>query len=273
MSPSQANYYLPIHLRSLIWQFARREVLAKYRGSLLGLGWSFLTPLLMLLVYTFVFREVFNARWPAASGINATDSNLSFALQVYAGMIVFNFFSEVMGRAPRLILDQPNLVKKVVFPVEVLSWVAVLAAGFHFLVNLAVLLVAILSMSGSLPVALLALPLVVITFIPLLLGLAWFLASLGVFLRDIGQLIGMILTALMFLSPIFYPVQAIPEQWRPLLAANPLTVPIEQFKGIVLEGLWPDWQTLILYLLFSSAVCWMGAQWFRVTRKGFADVI
>jgi lipopolysaccharide transport system permease protein len=272
LTPSQANYYLPFHLRSLIWQFARREVLAKYRGSLLGLGWSFLTPLLMLLVYTFVFREVFNARWPAAD-INAPDTNLSFALQVYAGMIVFNFFAEVMGRAPRLVLDQPNLVKKVVFPVEVLSWVAVLAAGFHFLVNLAVLLAAILLTSGSLPIALIALPLVVITFIPLLLGFAWFLASLGVFLRDIGQLIGMIMTALMFLSPIFYPAQAIPEKWRPLLTANPLTVPIEQFRGIVLEGLWPNWQTLSLYLLFGSIVCWMGAQWFRVTRKGFADVI
>ncbi len=269
---SLASYFLPLRLRSLIWQFARREVLSRYRGSLLGLGWSFLTPLLMLAVYTFVFREVFNARWPSSAPGNG-DSDFTFALQVYAGLIVFNFFAEVLGRAPRLVLDQPNLVKKVVFPLEILPWVAILAALFHLAVNLVVLLGAVLLVNHSLPITLLALPLVIAVFIPLLLGLTWLLAALGVFLRDIGQLIGMVLTALMFLSPVFYPAQSLPERWRPLLAFNPLTQPIEQLRRVTLEGLWPNWLVLGGYAMLALMTAWLGARWFAATRKGFADVI
>lgn len=267
------HYFLPLGLRSLIWQFARRDVLARYRGSLLGLGWSFLTPLLMLAVYTFVFREVFNARWPAAPSGQGGDEDLAFALQVYAGLIVFNLFAEVMGRAPRLVLDQPNLVKKVVFPLEILPWVSILAALFHLAINLAVLLGATLLATHRLPPTLLALPLVVAAFVPLLLGLAWLLASLGVFLRDIGQVIGMLITALMFLSPVFYPAQALPAHWQPLAALNPLTFPIETVRLVALDGVWPDWGQLGGYALCAVLIGWLGARWFAATRKGFADVI
>jgi lipopolysaccharide transport system permease protein len=272
LSSTLSQYFFPLRQYSLIWQFARREVLSRYRGSLLGLGWSFLTPLLMLAVYTFVFREVFNARWPSAIS-GSGDSDFAFALQVYTGLIVFNLFAEMMGRAPRLILDQPNLVKKVVFPLEILPWVAILAAVFHLVVNLSVLLAAVLLINHSLPITLLALPLVIAVFVPMLLGLSWLLAALGVFLRDIGQLIGMVLTALMFLSPVFYPAQSIPERWRPLLAFNPLTQPIEQLRRVVLEGLWPDWVALGGYAVVAIVAAWLGARWFAVTRKGFADVI
>lgn len=269
-----STYFLPFRLGSLIWQFARRDVLARYRGSLLGLGWSFLTPLLMLAVYTFVFREVFNARWPAGAqtGLGG-DSNVAFALQVYAGLVVFNLFSEVAGRAPRLVLDQPNLVKKVVFPLEVLPWVAVLAALFHLATNLVVLGGVTLAIRGSLPPSVLALPLVIASILPLLLGLCWLLASLGVFLRDISQVIGMVMTALMFLSPVFYPAQALPERWQPILSINPLTLPIEQIRRIMLDGLWPDWHALALYSMGALSICWLGARWFALTRKGFADVL
>lgn len=269
-----SSYFLPFRRRSLIWQFARRDVLARYRGSLLGLGWSFLTPLLMLAVYTFVFREVFNARWPAREqGGLGGDSNVAFALQVYAGLIVFNLFAEVMNRSPRLVLDQPNLVKKVVFPLEILPWAAIFAALFHLAINLVVLLVATLLANHHLPHTLLALPMVIASFVPLLLGMAWLLAALGVFLRDISQLIGMLLTALMFLSPVFYPAESLPERWRPVLTFNPLTLPIEQIRRVALDGLWPDWSALILYAAFSLLISWLGARWFAATRKGFADVI
>lgn len=261
-------YFLPLRQRTLIWQFARRDVLARYRGSLLGLGWSFLTPLLMLAVFTFVFRVVFKARWGTGG-----DSDFEFALQAYAGLIVFNLFAEVVSRAPRLVLDQPNLVTRVVFPLEILPWVAVLAGLFHLALNLVALLAATAIARGGLPPSVLALPLVLAPFVPLLLGLAWFLASLGVFIRDVGQITALAVTLLMFLSPVFYPVASLPERWQPWLRANPLTPAIEQLRRIALEGMWPDWPQLALHLAIAIAIAWAGAFWFAVTRKGFADVL
>jgi lipopolysaccharide transport system permease protein len=261
-------YFLPLRQRTLIWQFARRNVLARYRGSLLGLGWSFLTPLLMLAVYTFVFRVVFKARWPAGGA-----DDFEFALQVYAGLIVFNLFAEVVSRAPRMVLEQPNLVTKVVFPLEILPWVAVLDGLFHVALNLVALLGAASIARGGLPLSILALPLVLAPFVPLLLGLGWFLASLGVFIRDVGQITSLAVSLLMFLSPVFYPVSSLPERWQPWLRANPLTPVIEQLRRVALEGAWPDWQQLALHLAVSCAIAWAGARWFAVTRKGFADVI
>jgi lipopolysaccharide transport system permease protein len=261
-------YFLPLRQRTLIWQFARRDVLARYRGSLLGLGWSFLTPLLMLAVYTFVFRVVFNARWGQAGG-----DDFEFALQVYAGLIVFNLFAEVVNRAPRLVLEQPNLVKKVVFPLEILPWVAVLAGLFHLVLNLVVLLAAAAFTRGSQPLSIVALPLVLVPVVPLLLGLGWFLAGLGVFVRDVGQITSLVVSLLMFLSPVFYPVSSVPERWQPWLHANPLTPVIEQVRRVVLDGLWPEWSQLALHLVIASVFAWAGARWFAATRKGFADVI
>ncbi|OGA18737.1 MAG: ABC transporter permease [Betaproteobacteria bacterium RIFCSPLOWO2_12_FULL_63_13] len=261
-------YFLPLRQRTLIWQFARREVLARYRGSLLGLGWSFLTPLLMLAVYTFVFRVVFKARW----GTGSSD-NFEFALQVYSGLIVFGLFAEVVNNAPRLVLNQPNLVKKVVFPLEILTWVTVLAGLFHLVLNLAVLLAAAGLARGGLPLTVVALPLVLAPFVPLLLGLAWFLAALGVYLRDIGQITTLVVNLLLFLSPIFYPLSMLPARWHPWLQANPLTPVIEELRRVTLEGQWPHWSQLALNLVVGLAVAWLGARWFAATRNGFADVI
>lgn len=258
----------PIRQRALIWQFTRRDVQARYRGSLLGLAWSFLTPLLMLAVYTFVFREVLKARWPGGD-----DSPLEFALRVYAGLIVFNLFSELVSRAPMLVTGQPNLVKKVVFPLEILPWVAVLAGLFQVALNLVVLLGVALLGGKSLSWALLALPLVVAAFVPLLLGLGWLLASLGVYLRDIGQATGMVTSLLMFLSPIFFPSKALPEDWQAWLWLNPLALIIEQLRSVLLDGQWPDWGALGLYALVGSAFAVLGARWFAATRRGFADVL
>ncbi len=261
-------YFLPLRQRALIWQFARRDVLARYRGSVLGLAWSFLTPLLMLAVYTFVFRVVFKARW---GGDEAGE--FEFALQVYSGLIVFSLFAEVVSRAPRLVMEQPNLVKKVVFPLEILPWVAVLAGLFHLALNLAVLLIAAAIARGGLPPSIVALPMVLLPFMPLLLGLGWFLAALGVFVRDVGQITSLAVSLLMFLSPVFYPISSLPERWQPWLRANPLTPVIEQVRLVALDGQWPDWPQLALHLAIASAVAWAGARWFAATRKGFADVI
>lgn len=255
--------------RSLVWQFVKRDVQARYRGSSLGMTWSFITPLLMLAVYTFVFREVFKARW---SGTSGEGGGLEFALYMYAGLVVFNFFSEMVTRAPRLIVDQPNLVKKVVFPLDLLAWVALLAASFHLLVNTGVLLLAAI-WAGYGSWNMLWLPLVWLPLLPLLLGLSWFLSGLGVYLRDIGQVLNLLVSLLMFMTPIFYPASALPERWRPWLELNPLVPLIEDTRRVLIEGLWPDFHRLTLLLAASLLVAVLGRLWFRVTRRGFADVL
>lgn len=178
------SFLLPVRHRTLIWQFSRREVLGRYRGSLFGLAWSFITPLLMLGVYTFVFVGVFKARWPGAEA----GGGLEFALQIFVGLMVFNLFAEVASRAPRLIVDQPNLVKKVVFPLEILPWISVLSGCFHLLISGVVLLAVATGVRGGLPVTAIALPLVLLPLIPMLLGLCWLLSALGV-LSDEDQLV------------------------------------------------------------------------------------
>lgn len=266
--PMKLSFFLPLRQRSLIWQFSKRDVLARYRGSLLGLGWSFVNPLLMLAIFTFVFRTIFKARW---GDIEASD--LEFALRVYSGLIVFTLFTEVLNRAPRLVLDQPNLVKKVVFPLEILPWVPPLAGLFHLALNLTLLLAATAFDRGGLPLSALALPLVLFPLMPLLLAMGWFFAALGVYVRDIGQIMPTVSSLLMFLSPVFFHPSALPPDWQPWLNINPLTLIIEQTRRVVLDGLWPEWGSLAVYLVLASVAAWIGGIWFQATRKGFADVL
>ena len=254
--------------RSLIVASAKREVLGRYRGSVLGLLWSFFNPLLMLAVYTFVFSEVFKARWNAAS-----ESKTEFALVLFAGLIVFNLFAECINRAPSLILANVNYVKKVVFPLEILPIVALLSALFHAGISLAVWVLAYSVLVGMPHATVLYLPLIVIPYLLFIMGLCWALASLGVYLRDVSQFIGVVTTVLMFLSPIFYPVTALPENYRHLLYLNPLTPVIEQTRDVLFWGKNPDFLMLGLYWLITVIIAWLGFAWFQKTRKGFADVL
>ena len=261
--------FIPFSNRSLLWQFARREVLGRYRGSLLGLTWSFLTPLLMLGVYSFVFIGVFRARWPGME----QGGGVEFALQVFAGLVVFNLFAEVTSRAPNLIVEQPNLVKKVIFPVELLTWVTVLSGLFHLVISVASLLLVLLIARGGLPVTALALPLVLLPFLPFLLGVGWLLSALGVFLRDVGQMMSMVVSLSMFMSPVFYSVATLDVRWQFWMHLNPLTLIIEQVRAVVLLGQWPAWGALGLYALLASTFALAAAIFFQLTRKGFADVL
>ena len=261
--------FIPYRSRSLLWQFARREVLGRYRGSVLGLTWSFLTPLLMLGVYSFVFVGVFRASWPGA----ASGGGLEFALQIFAGLLVFNLFAEVASKAPNLIVEQPNLVKKVIFPVELLIWVTVLSGLFHLLISVASLLVVLLIARGGLPVTALALPLVLLPFLPFLFGLGWFLSALGVFVRDVGQVMTMVVSLIMFMSPVFYSLTTLDARWQFWMRLNPLTLIIEQVRLVVLQGQWPAWEALALYAFLACAFAVAGAAFFQSTRSGFADVL
>ena len=257
-----------IRHRHLVWQLTRREVAARYRGSVLGFLWSFLIPAVMLAVYTFVFSVAFQARWPGA-----TTSRTEFALILFAGLVVFAAFVEPINRAPMLIVSQPNYVKKIVFPLEILPCVAVGAALFNALVGFGVLILAVAFLRGALPWTVALVPVVLLPLLPLCLGLSWLLAALGVFLRDISPLVTVLTQVLMFVTPIFYPLAAIPEPYRRVIALNPLALTVEQVRGLVFYGRGPDWTSFAACLGVGLAVGWLGLSFFQRTRSGFANVL
>lgn len=254
--------------RQLIARMGQREIIGRYKGSAMGLAWSFITPLFMLAIYTFVFSVVFQARWGTSE-----ESKTQFAVVLFAGLIVHTLFSDVINRAPQLVLGNVNYVKKVVFPLEILPVVQLLSATFHALVSVVVLIAAQLVFQGSLPITALLLPVVLLPFLLLTLGLAWCLASLGVFVRDVGQTISLITSVMLFMSPVFFPVQSLPPALQPWMHLNPLTFVIEQVREVVVWGRLPDWQGLAVYSIASIATAWLGFAWFQKTRKGFADVL
>lgn len=254
--------------RELIKASTKREVLGRYRGSFLGLLWSFFNPLFMLVVFTFFFSVIFQARWDGGTG-----SKTEFALVLFAGLIVFNLFAECINRAPSLILSNTNYVKKVVFPLEILPFVGLLAALFHALISLIVWLLAYVLFFGVPHITVLYVPLVLFPFCFFLMGLSWALASFGVFLRDVSQFMGALTLALMFLSPIFFPTTAFPEEYRHILYLNPLTTVVEQMRDVLFWGNKPDFFNLVVYWVVTLGVAWLGFAWFQKTRKGFADVI
>jgi lipopolysaccharide transport system permease protein len=265
-------------MRHLILTLVRREIAGRYRGSMFGILWSLLTPLFMLAVYTFVFGVVLRARWQSVSGGGAQDAaaqptTAEFAIILFAGLIVFQLFSEVVLRAPTLVLGNANYVKKVVFPLQILPVVSLGSALFHAGVSLVVLLGFMLAVDGAIPPTALLLPIVIIQFCLMILGIAWFLSALGVYYRDISQILGTLVTALMFLSPIFFPLSALPEWIRGWIGLNPVSLPVEQTRALLIFGSMPDLLGLAAYTVAALAVAVLGYAWFQKTRKGFADVL
>jgi lipopolysaccharide transport system permease protein len=255
--------------RQLIMQMTKREVVGRYKGSAMGLAWSFFNPVFMLTVYTFVFSVVFKARW----GVGGEDSKTLFAVVLFVGMIVHGLFAEVVNRAPSLILSNVNYVKKVVFPLEILPVISMAAALFHTMISLCVLLIAFIVFNGYLHWTVIFIPMIMFPFVIFTLGLAWLLASIGVFLRDVGQVIGMVTTVMMFLAPVFYPLTAVPEKYIPFIMANPLTFIIQQAREVLIWGHIPNWMGLGIYTIVAMVVAWVGYALFQKTRKGFADVL
>ena len=235
----------------------------------MGLAWSFFNPLLMLVVYTFVFSVVFKARW----GIGVEESRTDFAIILFAGMIVFGLFAEIVNRGPALIISNVNYVKKVVFPLEALSWVSLGTVMFHSAVSLFVLLLAQLIINRSLPWTILLFPLVLLPLIFASLGISWILSALGVYIRDIGQLTNVFTTVLMFISAVFYPLSALPATYQTLLKLNPLVLIITESRNVLIYGSLPDWNSLAIACLAGFFIALAGFWWFQKTRKGFADVL
>jgi lipopolysaccharide transport system permease protein len=254
--------------RSLVWEMTKRDVIGRYRGSAMGILWSFLNPILMLTVYTFVFNVVFRARW----GTEDT-SKVEFAIILFVGLIIHALFAECVNRAPGLVLGNVNYVKKVVFPLEILPWVSMGSALFHLLISVLVLLAAFALTHFYLNWTAVFLPLLLLPLVLLTMGVTWFVASVGVFLRDVGQTTGIVTMVMLFLSPVFFPVSALPAGYQVLLHVNPLTFMIEQARDVLVWGRLPDWQGLAVYFLASLLVAWLGLVWFQKTRRGFADVL
>lgn len=255
--------------RHLIGTLTRREIVGRYRGSMIGIAWSFLNPIIMLMVYTFVFTVIFQARW----NLEQADNKAAFALFVFVGLIVHGIFAECIDRSPGLILHNSNYVKKVVFPLEVLPWVSMGTALFHAGINFLVLLVAQLFIMGAVPWTVILLPIYILPLVFGIQGICWFLAALGVYLRDIAQITGMVSTVLLFVSAVFYPIHALPVEYRKLIQMNPLAAIIQQGRELVIEGGIPDVRQWAVLMLIGMATAWIGYAWFQKTRKGFADVI
>ncbi|MBM3549884.1 MAG: ABC transporter permease [Alphaproteobacteria bacterium] len=254
--------------RALIGQLTRRELVQRYRGSALGFLWTVATPLLLLAVYTFVFSLVFQVRWSLQ-----VDDHATFALALFAGLSIFSFAADLLVRAPTLVLGHVSYVKKIVFPTEILVAVVLAAGLVQVAINTAILLVAAPFFGLSLGDGILAFPLVLVPLTLGLLGVGWLLAATGVYLRDLGQVIGLVTTVLMFLVPLFYPLEAVPERYRWIISGNPLTFFIEQARETLLLGRWPDWLGLAVATLAGWGVAWVGYLAYMKARRGFADVL
>jgi lipopolysaccharide transport system permease protein len=266
---SPLNFLNPLALianlwprRDLTFQFTRREIQGRYKGSHLGLLWALINPLLMLAVYTFVFHYLYHA--------GGNQGIFAYAINMYAGMIAYNIFSESVTRAPTVITQNPNYVKKVVFPLEILPLSLIGSALFHALLSTVILLLAALAPPHW---TLIYLPVVLLPLVLLTAGLSWFLAALGVFLRDIGHVIGVLVTLLFFLTPITYPASVLHGLPAKLMRFNLMADFVEDFRRVVVTGQPPRWDILGLTTIACLIVALAGYAWFMTFKRAFADVI
>jgi lipopolysaccharide transport system permease protein len=253
--------------RGLVLELARREFSGRYKGSFGGVAWSFVQPLFLLGIYTVAFGFILGARWHSAQGTG------NYALMVFAGLIVFNAFAECLAKAPTLVTGNPNFVKKVVFPLELLPWIMALNASAHALIGVLVWLAAYALLHGMPEATALLFPFMLLCLFPVLLGIGWLVGAMGVLVRDIGQLTGLVSHALLFLSPIFYDLGAVPPWLRPAIAANPLTLVIEELRAVLYFGELPHWIALAGYAAAATAFAALSLWVFRRLRPAFADML
>jgi lipopolysaccharide transport system permease protein len=255
--------------RELLWQFTLRNVELRHKGSHLGLVWSFLGPLLMLGLYVLVFGYIFEGTF----GIVPNETRAEYALGIFLGLTLFHFVAEVLGLSPALIVANPNFVKKVVFPLEVLPAATVAAAVFHLLISLGLVLIGVLIFGPGLTPNAAWLPVILLPLILLMLGCAWFFSALGVFLRDIGQVMQFLTMALMFASAVFYSAHKIPEAAWAYLRFNPILLAIELARDAALWDRPLNYRHLTYLYAMGSVVCVLGATAYRRMKPAFADVL
>jgi lipopolysaccharide transport system permease protein len=251
----------------LVFSFAKRDLLGRYKGSALGIAWAVLTPVVMIAIFTFIFAGIFGARFGASS------SHWDYALYLFCGLLPWSMFQESVQQSANTIVAHANLVKRVVFPLETLPAAQAFAALGNQLFATIGLLIAIVVIRQGLQPTSLWLPLLLIPQLLFALGAAWLIASLGVFLRDIAQGITLLLMAWMYLTPIIYPESIVPEHLRRFIEINPFTALVRSYRRVFLEGLAPDWRGLAYFTAVALIVFVVGYWWFARTRKNFADVI
>ncbi|MEN1957594.1 ABC transporter permease [Luteimonas changyuni] len=254
--------------RDLTRELVMRDILGRYRGATFGLLWSLLGPLMMLLIYTIAFGEILGSRWKQASGGEAP-----FGVVLFLGIMVHGFFAECLGRSPRLMVDNANYVKRIVFPLHILPWTVMLSAGFHLLANVLVFAVLATMLAGTFSPWIFLVPVVVLPLALLAVAMGWLLSSLGVYLRDLSQAMPVVVTALLFLSSAIIPVDALSEKYQLVFQLNPLTFFIDQVREVALWGRLPDWTGLAWRGVVSVVVLYLCYAWFRVSSRGFADVV
>jgi lipopolysaccharide transport system permease protein len=255
--------------RFILRGFVRNEILSRYSKTVLGVVWSMINPLVMIVIYSFVFGLIFEVRFGRPAGT----SEIPYGIVLFSGLLLHVFLAETLIRAQSVILDNPNYVKRVIFPLEILPIGILIANVVQAVIALGVLMVVILIAGFPIPPTALLLPIVWAPLILISLGLAMMVASLGVFVRDIGQVLGFMMTILMFASSILFPIEMLPEAMRPWLLLNPLTIIVDQTRAVLLWGELPNWRLLGYYTVVSVVVAWLGCWWFLRTRRGFADVM
>jgi lipopolysaccharide transport system permease protein len=253
--------------RKLIRSMVRRDILSRYRGSFGGALWTFLNPLLLMATYAFVFGAVLKTRF------GGDTTGTGYVLYFLAGMLPWLAFSEAVGRSPYVILEHRNFVKKLVFPLETLPPNLVISGLVTEIFGLAIFIIGLLAIRHALPASVLWLPALLIPQLLLTAGICWFLAALGIFLRDLGQIMGFILTLWFFLTPICYSESILPESARKMLVWNPMYHLVSGYRAIFLEGRPPHGELLVILWLASGAIAVLGHAWFHRLRRSFADVI
>ena len=252
--------------RELIIALTNREIRGPYKGGALGISWGIVSPVAMLTIYSFIFSQIFQARWGGTTG-----GPVNFALNLFSGLIAFNIFSESARKSTRLISDNPNFVKKIIFPLEVLGMATVATSCFHAVLSLSVLLIFKLLFTGGIPFTTLWLPVI---WIPLVLGslaTTWLLSAVGVFSRDSDQAVNLGLSLLMFITPIFYPLNALPDKWQTILRLNPLSSIVDQTKRACIDGVAPNSLSVAASIILAMLICEVCLRIFNKSRREFAD--
>lgn len=253
--------------RDLIRSMVQRELSSRYKGSLMGIGWAIISPAVMIVIFTIIFSGIFGARFGNTGG------HLSFAVYLFCGLLPWIAFSEGVQRSTNAMIENINLVKRVVFPVEALPVNIALAAIVTQLLGTIVLLAAFLILEQKFYLTILWLPVLLLIQLIVTLGLGWLMASLGVFIRDMPQINQLILMAWMYLTPIFFPENLVPQNFRALIQWNPIAPLIRSYRNILLEGKMPDWNGLSFTFIFAVICFVFGYWWFQRTKKAFADVL